>query len=64
MQSHRQAKGLNEQKSPDSLKYRLRTRRKAAIQTAKIQSMIQAKDTRVALSYNTGYKSTKQATLD
>ena len=35
IQSHRQAKGLNEQKSTDSLKYRLRTKRKAAIQTAK-----------------------------
>ena len=41
IQSHRQAK---------SLKYRLRTRRKAAIQTAKIQSVIQAKATRVALN--------------
>ena len=50
MQSHRQAKGLNEQKSADSLKYRLRTRRKAAIQTAEIQSMIQAKATRVSLN--------------
>ena len=50
IQSHRQAKGLNEQKSTDSLKYRLRTRRKAAIQTAEIQSMIQAKATRVALN--------------
>ena len=48
IQSHRQAKGLNEQKSTDSLKYEPRTRRKAAIQTAKIQSMVQAK--RVALN--------------
>ena len=50
IQSHRQAKGLNEQKSTDSLKYRLRTKSKAAIQTSKIQSMIQAKATGVALN--------------
>ena len=42
IQSHRQAKGLNEQKSTDSLKYGLRARSKAAIQTAKMQSMMLA----------------------
>ena len=54
IQSHRQAKGLNEHKSVDSLKYRLRTRRKAAIQTVAIQSTIQANN----------YHSLKQTSLD
>ena len=54
IQSHRQAKSLNEHKSVDSLKYRLRTRRKAAIQTVAIQSTIQANN----------YHSLKQTSLD
>ena len=76
IQSHRQAKGLNEQKSTDSLKYRLRTKRRAAIQTAKIQSMIQAKATKLqqtkqsqySLKYRLktikDYQSLKQTLLD
>ena len=39
IQSQWQAKGLNEQKSTDSLKYRLRTKRKAVIQTAKFSEV-------------------------